>query len=85
MTIDEQCDEYLDCLVSIELAAAISRKYGQPVNRTIKACCSALLGRIRDRRNYLIFEGIKKQPFPDGAVKMLRRRLDECLGDEKHE
>ncbi|WP_443797675.1 DUF7740 domain-containing protein [Cronobacter sakazakii] len=36
-----------------------------------------LLPRLSDRKVHGIFTGLGGQPFPDGALKMLRRQLDQ--------
>ena len=78
MPIEEQAEEYISGLVSIELCAAIARIHGEQVNRKIRDCCSAVIGRCRDSRNKRVFEGLQRQMFPSGALAMMRRRLDEC-------
>lgn len=82
MNIEEQAIEYLDCLVSVELSVELARRFGDKENLAVRNCCSALMRRIRDRQNYLIFEGLRKQPFPAGALAMMRRQLDTFLTEE---
>lgn len=82
MNIEEQATEYLDCLVSVELSVALARKFGEKESLAVRNCCTALLQRIRDHQNYLIFEGLRKQPFPAGAIAMMRRQLDQFLTEE---
>ncbi|EOU9603847.1 hypothetical protein ACOJCO_001535 [Cronobacter dublinensis] len=77
----EVCEEYLDALVTVELAAKLAQKDGRKINSTIRAAVSALLPRLRDRKVRGIFTGLARQPFPDGALKMLRRQLDSMVGE----
>ncbi|EKK7713463.1 hypothetical protein ACX4ER_003939 [Cronobacter dublinensis] len=77
----EVCEEYIDALVTVELAAKLAQKDGRKINSTIRATVSALLPRLRDRKVRGIFTGLARQPFPDGALKMLRRQLDSMVGE----
>ncbi|WP_105625882.1 hypothetical protein [Cronobacter malonaticus] len=77
----EVCEEYLDALVTVELAAKLAQKDGLKINSTIRATVSALLPRLSDRKGRGIFTGLARQPFPDGALKMLRRQLDSMVGE----
>ncbi|MCI0268254.1 UNVERIFIED_ASMBLY: hypothetical protein E7W40_12970 [Cronobacter sakazakii] len=77
----EVCEEYLDALVTVELAAKLAQKDGRKINAAIRATVSALMPRIRDRKVKGIFTGLARQPFPDGALKMLRRQLDSMVGE----
>ncbi|WP_105634318.1 DUF7740 domain-containing protein [Cronobacter dublinensis] len=75
------CEEYLDALVTVELAAKLAQKDGRKINAAIRATVSALLPRLMDRKVRGIFTGLARQPFPDGALKMLRRQLDSMVGE----
>ncbi|KAB1049917.1 hypothetical protein AUM54_22120 [Cronobacter sakazakii] len=77
----EVCEEYLDALVTVELAAKLAQKDGRKINAAIRATVSALLPRLSDRKVHGIFTGLARQPFPDGALKMLRRQLDSMVGE----
>ena len=77
----EVCEEYLDALVTLELAAKLALKDGRKINSTIRATVNALLPRLSDRKVRGIFTGLARQPFPDGALKMLRRQLDSMVGE----
>ncbi|ELQ6160076.1 hypothetical protein R2281_003843 [Cronobacter dublinensis] len=77
----EVCEEYLDALVTVELAAKLAQKDGRKINAAIRATVSALLPRLSDRKVRCIFTGLARQPFPDGALKMLRRQLDSMVGE----
>ncbi|WP_105629967.1 DUF7740 domain-containing protein [Cronobacter malonaticus] len=77
----EVCEEYLDALVTVGLAAKLAQKDGRKVKGTIRATVNALLPRLSDRKVHGIFTGLARQPFPDGALKMLRRQLDSMVGE----
>ncbi|ELY5933886.1 hypothetical protein [Cronobacter malonaticus] len=77
----EVCEEYLDALVTVELAAKLAQKDGRKINSTIRATVSALPPRLSDRKVKGIFNGLAHQPFPDGALKMLRMQLDSLVGE----
>lgn len=74
-------DEYLDALVTLELAAVLAQKEKRPVNGAIRQCWSAIKSRVKNRLNRQIFDGVDKQFMPHGALCMLRRQLDECIED----
>jgi hypothetical protein len=76
MTSDYNFDEYYDCLITIEIAAKMASADRRPVNATIRASWSAIKKRMTNAKNISIFDGLCKQPFPEGALKMLRRQLD---------
>lgn len=69
--------EYLDALVTIELAAKFAEKYNLPVNGAIRKCWAAIRCRITNDLNRKIFDGVSRPFMPHGALCMLRRQLDE--------
>lgn len=75
-----QAEQYMSALVSLELASKMAQKDGRKINAAIRSCCAALKQRITDAKVLSIISGLAKQPFPDGALKMLRRQLDEMVG-----
>lgn len=76
------CEQYLDALVTIELAARLAMLERRPVNRAIRSCCSAIRPRIDNKLNRQIFDGVASQFMPHGALCMLRRQLDKAIGEE---
>lgn len=75
-------DEYLDALVTLELAAVVAQKEKRPVNGAIRRCWSAIKGRVQNQLNRQIFDGVAKQFMPHGALCMLRRQLDEAVSEK---
>lgn len=73
--------EYLDALVTLELAAKLAQKDKRPVNTAVRACWHAMSHRVKNDLNRKIFQGMSRQVFCHGALCMLRRQLDECVGD----
>ncbi len=71
-------EEYLDALVTLELAVRLAEKDKRPVNKAIKACWSSIRCRVQNDLNRKIFDGLARQLLPHGALCMLRRQLDEC-------
>lgn len=69
--------EYLDALVTIELAAKFAEKENRPINGAIRKCWSSIRCRITNDLNRKIFDGVSRQFMPHGALCMLRRQLDE--------
>ena len=76
------CEQYLDALVTIELAARIAMLDRSPVNRAIRSCWSAIRPRIDNKLNRQIFDGMANQFMPHGALCMLRRQLDTAISEE---
>lgn len=71
--------EYLDALVTLELAAKLAQRDKRPVNSVIRACWYAVRPRVTNELNRRIFDGMAKQFMPYGALCMLRRQLDEVV------
>lgn len=76
------CEQYLDALVTIELAARLAMLDRRPVNRAIRSCWSAIRPRIYNKLNRQIFDGMANQFMPHGALCMLRRQLDRAISEE---
>lgn len=77
----EVCEQYLDALVTVELAVKFASLEGRKVNATIRETVNRILPKLTDQKIRLIFIGLTRQPFPDGALKMLRRQLDSLVGE----
>lgn len=76
------CEQYLDALVTVELAAKFAIIDRRPVNSTIRSCWSAIRPRIDNKLNRQIFDGMANQFMPHGALCMLRRQLDKAISEE---
>lgn len=77
------CEQYLDAIVTIELAAKLAMIEGRQVNKSIRACWSAIRPRIDNKLNRQIFDGVVSQFMPHGALCMLRRQLDTAISEEE--
>lgn len=80
--IEIQFEEYCDCLLTIELAVKLAQIDRRPVNKTIRDSWSVIRKRMTNSANIVIFDGLCRQPFPDGALKMVRRQLNLIGGCE---
>ena len=78
--IEIQFEEYCDCLLTIELAVKLAQIDRRPINKTIRDSWSVIRKRMECAANIAIFDGLCKQPFPDGALKMVRRQLNQVGG-----
>lgn len=76
------CEQYLDAIVTVELAARFAILERRPVNRAIRSCWSAIRPRIDNKLNRQIFDGVANQFMPHGALCMLRRQLDAAISEE---
>lgn len=81
MTSRYDAEEYLDALVTLELAAKLAQRDKRPVNSVIRACWCTVRPRVTNELNRRIFDGMAKQFMPHGALCMLRRQLDEVASD----
>lgn len=73
--------QYLDTLVTLELAAKFAQCERRPINGSIRSCWSAIRPRVTNELNRRIFDGMATQFMPHGALCMLRRQLDEAVSD----
>lgn len=73
---DDEALEYLNVLVTVELAAEIHRN--KP-NTAIRKTVARLLPRMSHPRVKAIMVGLAKQAFPLGCLCMLRRDLEEVV------
>ena len=73
---DEEALEYLNVLVTVELAAEIHRN--KP-NTAIRKTVARLLPRMNHPRVKAIMVGLARQAFPLGCLCMLRRDLEEVV------
>lgn len=76
------CEQYLDALVTIEIAARLAMLDRRQVNRAIRSCWSAIRPRIDNKLNRQIFDGVANQFMPHGALCMLRRQLDAAISED---
>ena len=80
--IEIQFEEYCDCLLTMELSVKLAQIDRRPVNKTIRDSWPVIRKRMKFAANIAIFDGLCKQPFPDGALKMVRRQLNQVGGCE---
>ena len=73
---DDEALEYLNVLVTVELAAEIHRN--KP-NTAIRKTVARLLPRMNHPRVKAIMVGLARQSFPLGCLCMLRRDLEEVV------
>ena len=73
---DDEALEYLNVLVTVELAAEIHRN--KP-NTAIRKTVARLLPRMSHPRVKAIMVGLARQAYPSGFLLMLRRELEEVV------
>ena len=73
---DDEALEYLNVLVTVELAAEIHRN--KP-NTAIRKTVARLLPRMNHPRVKAIMVGLARQAYPSGCLLMLRRELEEVV------
>ena len=77
----EVCEQYLDALVTVELAVKFASLDGKKINAAIRETVRQIIPKLTDHKVRSIFIGLTRQAFPDGALKMMRRHLDELVGE----
>lgn len=73
---DDEALEYLNVLVTVELAAEIHRN--KP-NTAIRKTVARLLPRMNHPRVKAIMVGLARQAYPSGCLLMPRRELEEIV------
>ena len=73
---DDEALEYLNVLVTVELAAEIHRN--KP-NTAIRKTVARLLPRMNHPRVKAIMVGLARQSYPSGCLLMLRRELENVV------
>lgn len=73
---DGEALEYLNVLVTVELAAEIHRN--KP-NTAIRKTVARLLPRMNHPRVKAIMVGLARQAYPSGCLLMLRRELENAV------
>lgn len=73
---DDEALEYLNVLVTVELAAEIHR---DKPNTAIRKTVARLLPRMSHPRVKAIMVGLARQAYPSGCLLMLRRELENVV------
>lgn len=73
---DDEALEYINVLVTVELAAEIHRN--KP-NTAIRKTVARLLPRMNHPRVKAIMVGLARQAYPSGCLLMLRRELENVV------
>lgn len=73
---DDEALEYLNVLVTVELAAEIHR---DKPNTAIRKTVARLLPRMNHPRVKAIMVGLARQAYPSGCLLMLRRELENAV------
>lgn len=77
MQPEEKFTEYVDALVTVELALAMAVKYKEPVNKPVAQCARLVAMRCKDLANRQLFLGVSKDEYPAVLVYQFRTMLDE--------
>lgn len=79
MQPEEKFTEYVDGLVTVELAMAMARKYKEPVDEPVAQCARLVAMRCKDLANRQLFIGVSKSECPGVMVSMMRITFDEMI------
>lgn len=71
--------EYVDSLITCELALLVAIKYKEPVNKVIRNCALSISQRCTNANNSKLFLGVSKSDCPALMIYQLRTMLDEEL------
>lgn len=77
MQPEDKFIEYIDALVTCELAMMLARKYKEPIDKAVCHCALAQSAKCRDSRNANLFLRIAMCDFPAAMVYHFRTMLDE--------
>lgn len=70
-------EEYINALVTCELAMMIARKYKEPVNKAVSHCAKVQSKKCTDSRNAKVFLGVSKSESSAMMIYQFRTMLDE--------
>ena len=70
-------EEYIDALVTCELAMMMARKYKEPIDKAVSCCALAQSIKCKDPRNSNLFLRIAMCDVPAAMVYHFRTMLDE--------
>lgn len=79
MQPEENFTEYVDALVTVELALAMAVKYKESVNKPVAQCARLVAMRCKDLANRQLFLGVSKSECPGVMVHMMRITFDEMI------
>lgn len=79
MQPEEKFTEYVDALVTVELALAMAVKYKESVNKPVAQCARLVAMRCKDLANRQLFLGVSKSECPGVMVHMMRITFDEMI------
>ena len=71
--------EYLDALVTCEIAMQMARKYKEPVNKVVASVAKTISKRCTDKQNRNVFLGLSKSEFPAAMLYQFRTMFDEAI------
>jgi len=71
--------EYLDSLVSCELAMMMAIKYKEPVDSAVKRCAAIVSARCTNEKNKQVFSRLSNDNLPAVTIYQFRTMLDEEL------
>ena len=80
MQPEEKFTEYVDALVTVELALSMARKYKEPVNQPVAQCARLVAMRCKDLANRHLFLGVSKDENPALSIYQMRTMFDEMIG-----
>ncbi|QHJ80089.1 MAG: hypothetical protein [Caudoviricetes sp.] len=70
-------EEYIDALVTCEIAMLMARKHKEPVDKAVSLCALAQSAKCKDQRNANLFLRVAMCDFPAAMVYHFRTMLDE--------
>ncbi len=72
-------EEYLNTLVTCELAMMMALKYKEPVDEAVQRCALVVSRKCIHWNNKMVFLGVSKSELPAAMVYHFRTMLDEQL------
>lgn len=72
-------EEYINALVTCELAMMMAITYKEPVDKAIRGCALIASSKCTNWNNKMVFLGVSKSELPAAMVYHFRTMLDEQL------
>lgn len=71
--------EYVDAMVTCEIAMQMAFKYKEPVNKIVAATARRVSMRCADKQNRNVFLGLSQSEFPATLLYQFRTMFDEAI------
>lgn len=71
--------EYIDALITCELAMLMACKHKEPVDEAVRKCAFIVANKCTNWNNRMVFIGVSKSELPSVVIYQFRTMLDEKI------